>query len=106
MKWGSDFRTGLNRKDAEKDVEPFGEKRIDGMRRAIENGRRDSALIHQCLMSAEVNGLRGEDKYVLLAYHALILLEEHAQRTLDMLNTQPTPPFIIGSGHQTEADRG
>lgn len=68
---------------------------VNAMRRAIDEGRRDSALIHRVLMSAECTGLSGEDKYVMLAYHALIALEEHASRNLELTRLMPSSTLVV-----------
>lgn len=49
---------------------------VSAMRKAITFGQRDSALINRCLRVAEHNGLSGEEMYVLLAYNALLQLED------------------------------
>jgi hypothetical protein len=66
----------------------------NAMREAIERGARDSGLIHNCLMHARHAGLSGEDKYVLLAYHALLSLEEFYSRALQQARLSPGP-FIL-----------
>lgn len=88
-----DIQIGLKAQEMPKDV--------DGMRRAIEAGRRDSALIATCLRQAEYNGMSGEDKYVLLAYQALVMLESYAQNTLKMAALSPVPPMIVGKPDAT-----
>ena len=76
-------------------------KDVNGMRQSIETGRRDSALIATCLRQAEYNGLSGEDKYVLLAYQALVMLETYAQNTLRMAALSPVPPMVVGKPDAT-----
>ena len=49
---------------------------VSAMRKAITFGQRDSALINRCLRVAEHNGLSGEETMVLLAYHALLQVED------------------------------
>jgi hypothetical protein len=68
---------------------------VDGMRRAILRAARDSALIRQCLMTAEHAGLKGEDLYAMMAYHALRQLEDLYQRHSDVLDRLPMPPMIL-----------
>ena len=58
---------------------------VQGMRRAIQNARRDSAVIAAALDTAYHQGLNGEDTYTLLAYHALVALESYAQRLSELL---------------------
>jgi hypothetical protein len=67
----------------------------NAMRRAILRDRRDSSLIANVLSGAEYNGLSGEDTYVMLAYHALRMLEDNWQRQLDTTFKSPKPPFVI-----------
>lgn len=68
---------------------------IEGMRRAIQFGRRDSRIIAAALEQAVHMGLNGEDTYVLLAYHALLSVESYARRCIDLTNLMPMPPMII-----------
>lgn len=49
---------------------------IEGMRRAIQRGARTSDLIRECLSRAQSRLLSREDIYVLLAYEALVKVEE------------------------------
>ena len=70
---------------------------FDEMRAAINRGQRDRALIAQCLRQAEYIGLSGEDKYVLLAYQALIALENIHKQHMRTISLMPTPPtFATG----------
>ena len=70
---------------------------LDGMRQAIWHGQRDSALIKNALLAAEYAGMSGEDKYTLLAYHALVALEELYGEHLKWISLSPRPPWMIGS---------
>ena len=49
---------------------------IDGMRRAILQGAHTSSLIRECFSRAQSRLLNREEIYVLLAYEALLRLEE------------------------------
>ncbi len=60
---------------------------IAGMRRAIEKAARSSQLIQECLQAAERRHLGREEIYVLLAYRALVELEDKHQ-VLERLKTQ------------------
>ncbi len=60
---------------------------IPGMRRAIEQAARSSQLIQECLQVAERRRLGREEIYVLLAYRALVELEDKHQ-VLERLQTQ------------------
>jgi hypothetical protein len=55
------------------------------MRQEILRQSRDSAVIRNSLEMARHYGLSGEDMYVSMAFHALIMLEQYAQ--LDMRRT-------------------
>lgn len=68
---------------------------FNAMREAIQLGARDSGLIHNCLVSAQRAGLSGEDTYVLLAFHALQMLEDFWQKNLQTAYLSPTPPIVI-----------
>ncbi len=62
----------------------------DEMRKAIFEGMRESSIIHNAMMAADYNGMSGENRYTLLAYHALIALETHFQAHLRLTNLLPT----------------
>lgn len=62
---------------------------IDEMRQEIFRASMDSGLIYNALRSAEHSGMSGEDKYVLIAYHALRSLETLYRQNLFMLNCMP-----------------
>ncbi len=66
----------------------------NAMRQAIEQGRYDSPLIQKAFMTAAALGLSGEDKYVMLAYHALLALETYFQRELKRIELEPMPPVV------------
>ena len=60
---------------------------IAGMRRAIETAARNSRLIQECMKVSETQRLAREEIYVLLAYRALVELEETHQ-ALERLRTE------------------
>ena len=67
-----------------------------GMRHAMWNaGMRESALIRQCMETAHVMGLDGEDRYTLLAYHALRQLEDLWIQHRALSDLLPMPPFVL-----------
>lgn len=68
---------------------------VDEMRQAIERARRDSGLISNVIGIAHYKGMSGEDKYAMLAYHALRQLEATHKQLLQMLYTTPSKPLII-----------
>jgi hypothetical protein len=91
--FGYRVTVGLRKPETAKEAEA--RATLNGMRQAIERGSRDSALIRQCLDAARYQGLSGEDTYAQLAYHALMLLEEYAQRNLDFVMRDPRPPLMM-----------
>lgn len=68
---------------------------INDMRAAIERGSQDSSLIRNALDMARYQGLSGEDKYVILAYHALLALEAYWKQALNISRLSPIPPMIM-----------
>jgi len=68
---------------------------VEGMRRAIFRASRDSALIHANLYNADMRGLSGEDRYVVLAYNALVHLESLHQQMMQHTMFNPDPPAIF-----------
>lgn len=64
------------------------------MREAIHKGSYESAIVRQCMMTAQRMGLSGEDTYVLLAYHALLALERHSEINMEYLMKTPMVPII------------
>lgn len=89
------FRLQVGIPKPETAEEVNGAATVDGMRRAILRSRRDSSVIANVLHSAELNGLSGEDTYAMLAYHALLMLEEAWRRELDTAFLHPLPPLIV-----------
>lgn len=68
---------------------------FDGMRQRIAAARRDSSLINMAVREAEFAGLSGEDKYTMLAYRALIQLEEMHDRVMRFVESTPAPPIML-----------
>ena len=66
----------------------------DEMRKAIYASQRESALIRRCLDTAHYAGMSGEDTYVLLAYHALLQLEDTHQRFMQLWNITAMPTVV------------
>lgn len=70
----------------------------DGKRAALERYAYDDALTRQVFRQAAYLGFSGEDKYVTLAYHALLSLEQTRDRLLRTLELTPMPPFVFAPG--------
>ena len=68
---------------------------VDGMRRAILRAGRDSALIRNAMYAADLQGMDGEDRYVVLAYNALVLLESTHQRLMRCVERSPGVPLVF-----------
>lgn len=83
---------GLPKKEGDDQPVPLD---FNALRREIEEGRRNSSLIHNALIHAQYIGLGGEDKYLLLAHRALKMLEEYFQREMTRLSHQPVPPVFM-----------
>jgi hypothetical protein len=78
---------GLPRPETAKETQA--QATLEGMRAAIERGSFDSSLIRQCLDTARIQGLNGEDTYTLLAYHALLAVEDFYRRCNEMISLSP-----------------
>lgn len=76
---------GLARSESPEDARDT--ETIPGMRRAIEKAARASRLIQECFQMAERRQLGREEIYVLLAYRALVELEDKHQ-VLERLQTR------------------
>lgn len=68
---------------------------VEGMRRAIHRAARDSALINAVLQARNHGGMSGEDTYVMLAYHALLHLEQMHKTALQLLRSTLPPRFVV-----------
>lgn len=71
----------------------------DEMRAAIEQAQRSHPLVRNILAASRVRGLKGEDVYAMLAYHALQNMTTLQQQMLDQLAIAPLPILV-------PADRG
>lgn len=89
----SDFQMGLRVPEKEAEIPPF--RTCEEMRRIIYEQARDSALIMNGMRQADYNGLSGEDRYTVIAFHALIALEHYFSRNLDMMHLMPMVPNIL-----------
>ena len=70
------------------------EQEFTKMRHAIFMAGHDSALIRTLMMSADVQGLSSEDRYTLLAYHALIALENTYRQVMDFSMKDAVGPRV------------
>lgn len=80
-----EMRIGLPKPEDQDEMPPS----FNEMRAAIDKGRYESAMIRHFLRQAEYGGLNSEDKYTLLAYHALRILEDTHQRLIRVLELHP-----------------
>ena len=61
------------------------------MRQRIYDAMRNSPLIMNIMQVSDQEGWSGEDRYVALAYHALVQLEDLNQRHLEWVRRTPNP---------------
>jgi len=52
-------------------------------------------MVCNVMRMADYNGLSGEDRYLILAYHALHELARMKQMVLDNALTRPMPPMFV-----------
>lgn len=67
----------------------------DEMRAEIDKAQQHHPLVRNVLVSARVRGLKGEDVYAMLAYHALQLATRLQQQMLDDALLRPLPTYIV-----------
>jgi hypothetical protein len=67
---------------------------VSAMRRAIMKAQCDSSLVNRCLHVAELQGLSGEEMYVLLAYHALTQLQDMWEHQVKLARLDIRQPFV------------
>jgi hypothetical protein len=65
------------------------------MRQAIFEASHESALVRNIMYAADHMGATAEDRYTMLAYHALIALETYYKRTSELTMMVPHPMFIL-----------
>lgn len=92
-KFDMGFTYGLRAPETAEEVQR--QTTLNGMREAIEKAQWDSPIIRSALQAARYTGLNGEDTYTLLAYHALLSLENHAQRNSELLRLMPVRPITV-----------
>ena len=61
------------------------------MRAEIFRLRRENPLVRAVMDTADINGLSAEDRYTMLAYHALKGYAEMQKMLLDQFQTMPAP---------------
>jgi hypothetical protein len=89
--WGR-IRIGIEPKELAKDSLP---PTPTEMRQAIFEASHESALVRNIMYTADHLGATAEDRYTMLAYHALIALETYYKRTLELTMLMPNPSFIM-----------
>ena len=90
----NEFHMPMGIKKPETATETQARSTVNGMRKAITDASYHSALIRQCMLRADAAGLSGEDRYVLIAYHALMMLEELHRDRMDRLMLEPNPLIL------------
>lgn len=65
------------------------------MRRRIFEASYESSLVRAAMNAADYNGMNAEDRYTMLAYHALVALETYFQRCLEITRLNPNPPILV-----------
>jgi hypothetical protein len=90
-----DYRIHIGIRAPESKADAEDANTLDGMRRAIFRASRDSALVRNAMYAADVQGMSGEDRYVVLAYNALVLLESTHQRLMRCVERSPGVPLVF-----------
>jgi hypothetical protein len=70
----------------------------DEVRAELFRLRRESILVSRAMDFSDYNGYSGEDKYAMLAYHALKSRAEYIKSTLDLQMRMPPTPIIVKKG--------
>lgn len=65
------------------------------MRRAIFEATYESPLIRNAMMAADYRGASAEDRYTMLAYHALVALETYYKQALKIAMLYPDPMVLL-----------
>ena len=71
------------------------------MRASLFNAMRYSSIVYKTFAAADIKGLNGEDRYTLLAYHAVKLAEE-LQESLFEYTMREIRPIVVQSGQNKE----
>ena len=64
------------------------------MRAALFRALRYSSIVHHAFTTADIKGLNGEDRYTLLAYHAVKLAEGLQESLFEQALTQIRPTVV------------
>jgi hypothetical protein len=72
-----------------------GRQTIAGEYAEMLDWNRCGSIIREVFMSAEHQGYSGEDKMTLLAYHALLQLEDVTKRLIDLHSIMPPQKIIL-----------
>jgi hypothetical protein len=70
----------------------------DEVRAELFRLRRESSLVSHAMDFADYSGYSGEDKYAMLAYHALKSRAEYIKSTLSLQMRAPPQPFTVKKG--------
>jgi hypothetical protein len=73
----------------------YGDARVDQKPVGLAGMSWCSVMIHNCVRAAEHRGLSGEDKYTMIAYHALIAYEKLSDIVQDYVRTNPQPLVMV-----------
>jgi len=65
------------------------------MRAAIERHARNCPVVHHALLVADINQMTPEDRYSMLAYHALQALAETQRALVEMAARMPPVAMVV-----------
>jgi len=68
---------------------------VADMRKIIEESRYDSNTINAAMTAADAQGLSDVDRFVLLAFTAVVSLQRSHEKTVEMLNRAPPGHFTV-----------
>lgn len=71
--------------------------RMDGNSLHLYQFSAAAAMARTCMHAAAAAGYSGEDAMTMLAYHALLSLEQANDRIFEFVSTRPTPPIFVVS---------
>lgn len=73
----------------------WGIQRVDGKDCSRTSYSQTGGIVHQIYTMCDVRGLSGEDKFTLLAYHALLMFEKAIDMKLEQAMLNPAPHFFV-----------